>query len=83
MQVFMGDTMKNCAHQWEENMLIEEPKYISCTFCKILTSENLRIHFRINGVSNGLKNTLLGQEGNYSSYRLSCYNQILQQIGNK
>ncbi|KAG6510754.1 hypothetical protein ZIOFF_028790 [Zingiber officinale] len=43
-QVFVGDTMKNCQHNWQENSIIPEAKYLYCTFCKMITTDAMRIH---------------------------------------
>ncbi|KAG6468446.1 hypothetical protein ZIOFF_073131 [Zingiber officinale] len=43
-QVFVGDTMKNCQHNWQENSVIPEAKYLYCTFCKMITTDTMRIH---------------------------------------
>ncbi|KAG6474331.1 hypothetical protein ZIOFF_068257 [Zingiber officinale] len=43
-QVFVGDKMKNCQHQWEENQVIMDSKYLCCTLCKLITTDTMRIH---------------------------------------
>ncbi|KAG6489854.1 hypothetical protein ZIOFF_051135 [Zingiber officinale] len=43
-QVFVGEKMKNCQHQWEENQVITDSKYLCCTLCKLVTTDTMRIH---------------------------------------
>ncbi|KAG6474551.1 hypothetical protein ZIOFF_068489 [Zingiber officinale] len=43
-QVFVGEKMKNCQHQWEENQIITDSKYLCCTLCKLVTTDTMRIH---------------------------------------
>lgn len=43
-QVFVGDAMKNCPHDWLENQPIPEGRYLYCTFCKMVTTDTMQLH---------------------------------------